>query len=653
MKLAACFLCSVSVQALRLGDAGDKEFPVSKVVQLLKDMKAQLEKEQEADQEVYEKLACWCQTNEKDKTKAIADAEAKLTNLQGSIEQKTALSAQLNVELEGLGKEVAQNQNSLNTATTLREKQLAEFNEEEKEMLEAVQSLGAAIVVLSKHHSASLVADVAALVNNQLAQHQDVLRGAITPHQRKLIASFAQDDSQKYEPKSGEIFGILKQMKDTFEANLARTRSEEKSNLQAYTDLKEAKEAEIDAGQASIDEKKQLLATTDETVAQSKEDREDTQASSSTDETFLQQVKQTCSSTDSEWEERQKMRQEEIVACAKALEILASDEARDNFSKVLGFLQMQTKINSSAQNKASALLASFAAKVGNPKLAALAVTVKLDAFTNVKKAIDDMVADLQREKADEIKHRDYCVNGLNENEKSTAEKAHMKGRLEQKSEVLSSEIKAYSDQLADLNNQISEMNTQLQRAQEDREAEHEVYLGTEKDQMETESLLREALTVLKSVYKSPTTAVLLQNKQQPDGFSDYRKQSGAVGIVLMVEQIIADTKELQAVAKHDEQKAKDQYTGFKEQTTKSIESKRTEITNLTAQKSKTELDGVTNDGEFSGTNTDLENLNNDKNALKGECDFTLKNFDARQAARDEEVEALKQAKAILSGMKLE
>ena len=35
--------------------------------------------------------------------------------------------------------------------------------------------------------------------------------------------------------------------------------------------------------------------------------------------------------------------------------------------------------------------------------------------------------------------------------------------------------------------------------------------------------------------------------------------------------------------------------------------------------------------------------------LHGSCDFTMKNFDIRQAARDEEVDALKQAKAVLRG----
>jgi len=46
----------------------------------------------------------------------------------------------------------------------------------------------------------------------------------------------------------------------------------------------------------------------------------------------------------------------------------------------------------------------------------LAYRVKLDAFTRVKKAIDDMVAQLLKEKEDEIKHKDWCVDEFNTNQ---------------------------------------------------------------------------------------------------------------------------------------------------------------------------------------------------------------------------------------------
>merc|ERR1719156_353187 len=90
-----------------------KNRPVTKVINLLKDMLEQLEKEAEEDEEIYDKIACWCETNDKEKTKAIADAEEKIKDLTAKIEELTALSARLGTEIENLEKEVAKNQDSL------------------------------------------------------------------------------------------------------------------------------------------------------------------------------------------------------------------------------------------------------------------------------------------------------------------------------------------------------------------------------------------------------------------------------------------------------------------------------------------------------------------------------------------------------------
>merc|ERR1719513_244271 len=134
-----------------------KNRPVSKVITLLKDMLKQLEKEAEEDEEIYDKMACWCETNDKEKTKSIADAEAKIEDLTTKIEELTALSARLNTEIKNLESEVAKNQEALDKATAIRKKQLAEFNAEEKDLLQSISALKAAITVLSKHHGGALV----------------------------------------------------------------------------------------------------------------------------------------------------------------------------------------------------------------------------------------------------------------------------------------------------------------------------------------------------------------------------------------------------------------------------------------------------------------------------------------------------------------
>merc|ERR1719359_2519953 len=130
---------------------------------------------------------------------AIEEAEAHITDLTTMIEELTAASARLNTEIKNLEGEVAKNQEALDEATAIREKQLAEFNEEEKDNLQAISALKAAIVVLSKHHPSLLqteqVALVAAKVQQLMHKHSHILRNAITPKQRKTVASFIQAPS--------------------------------------------------------------------------------------------------------------------------------------------------------------------------------------------------------------------------------------------------------------------------------------------------------------------------------------------------------------------------------------------------------------------------------------------------------------------------
>merc|ERR1719428_1469049 len=102
-------------------------------------------------------MGCWCETNDKAKTKAIADSERMISDLTAAIEGHTGSSARLNVEISSLEKEVAKNSGALDQATALRKKELAEFVAEEKESLQTISSLKSAVIALSKHHEAAML----------------------------------------------------------------------------------------------------------------------------------------------------------------------------------------------------------------------------------------------------------------------------------------------------------------------------------------------------------------------------------------------------------------------------------------------------------------------------------------------------------------
>merc|ERR1712226_31041 len=158
--------------------------------------------------------------------------------------------------------------------------------------------------------------------------------------------------------------------------------------------------------------------------------------------------------------------------------------------------------------------------------------------------------------------------------------------------------------------------------------------------------------------KKMKAAALLQTSQPagpppPPGFEAYKKNAAAPGVMGMIQQIINDAKAMEAETIRSEEDAQKAYEDFVKDTNASIEAKSKDIVNKSEVKAKAESDLITTKDSKEATMLELEQLSNYNAQLHQSCDFVMKNFELRQTARDEEVEALKQAKAILSGAKFE
>merc|ERR1719160_180929 len=626
------------------------------------DMITQLEKESEEDEEVYEAMGCWCETNDKEKTKSISDAEQRIADLTAAIEGFTSKSAQLNTQITHLTSEVAKNNNALDQATALRTKQLAEFNGEEKDMIQSISALKSAVVVLGKQNAASAMLqdsntaiNIAVMMHDEMKKHAGVLGDSISPEQMKAIKKFTKSPDaflQADAPASGEIFGILKQMKETFETNLGSSQKEEMTNQKAYEDLKAAKEEEIAAGQTMLDTKTVELGTVDEKNAMSKEDLDDTQTTLAADQTFLAALKEQCATLDAEYEERTKTRQAEIQATSKALAFLSSDEAHDLFSRSMGFMQVSSRRHSSRRESVYGQLMKLSQKFSDPRLSTLAQQAKLDAFAKVKKSIQDMVDNLIKEKEDEIKHKDFCIEELNNNERDIENKERDKADKKAKIDDLEVTIDELSKAMETLKMEIAEMQVQMKRAGEDREKENKNFQMEIADQRATQKLLAAALGVLKGFYDK---AALVQKKatQSPlegaPSFKPMEKNAASGGVMGMISNVINESKALEAEAIRGEEQAQKAYETFVMDTNNSIEQKSKDLVSKADDKGKTEQALVETKQEMDNTMGELEDLYNENADLHKSCDFILKNFDIRQTARDEEIEALKQSIAMFSG----
>merc|ERR1719443_2101026 len=349
-------------------------------------------------------------------------------------------------------------------------------------------------------------------------------------------------------------------------------------------------------------------------------------------------LKETCQMTDQEFEERTKTRTEEIKAVSEALAILSSDDAHDTFTSTFNFIQKSAK--SSTREKAEKVLLKAAKKTGDPKVAMLATRARLDGFEKVSEDIDGMIADLKKEKEADVKMKDFCIEALHKNEVAI----EMKKR----------DIEQLDAKISTLTAEIAEMQVQLKRAGEDRELENNDFQAVVADQRSTQQLLEAALSKLKGFYdkafvQSSGRAGQPAGPPPPPGFKKYEKSSGAGGVMGMLEQIIGEAKTMEADAIKAETDAQKAYESFVKDTNASIEEKTRDITNKSEEKATAEVDKVSEEEALAAALNEQQELMNENADLHKSCDFTLDNFDARQAALDQEMDGLREAKSVLAG----
>jgi hypothetical protein len=638
--------------------------PVTRVVNLLKEMAKTLNKEQEEDEALYDKLACWCNNNEYEKKGSSDAATAKIADLEATIEMLTARSKELKTKIKELESEVAADKAALATATALREKQLKEFHAMELDNIAALENLKAAIAVLSRHHGAAfpqmaLTEDSGSPGFLQGWSAEEIQSVKLALKSAKSFMQSRQSYMPSYSAQSGEIFGVLKQLQEEMKGALSEAQKTEAARAAAFGELRSAKTSQIESGEKMAETKEDQLAKTDMDLAEAKEDLGQTQASLAEDQKFLANLETTCKEADANFAKRKASRLAEIEAVSQTIEILNADEAKDAMDTTFKFIQTvsedrQSSADKQRRNEAAAVLRKSAAKTHSPELAMLATTVELDAFTKVKAMIDKMITTLQGQQADEVKKNDWCKAEIQENEMSTMKAKDQKADQEATIGQLEATIKTLSEEIEKAHLDISNLQLSLQRASENRKQENLDFQKVVADQMVTAEILSKALDKLATFYDEAAFAQTHAGKKQtpPVPQMEYSKSKGATGVMSMIEKLIYDTKEITAESKKSESEAQAAYEALVADTNDSVSDLTKEITSKTQAKAKAKKDLAMTQEDLADTVAEIEDLGKYNADMHGECDYLLKNFNIRQEGRAQEVEALKQAKSILSGASL-
>merc|ERR1719247_2443669 len=385
-----------------------------------------------------------------------------------------------------------------------------------------------------------------------------------------------------YNSRSGDIFGILRQMKETFETSLAAERGEEKTSVSDFEALSASKMKEITTRKEQVLDKTAALSTAKENLAHAKHELGMTKNQLSADEAFLVDLDKRCANADAEYQERMKMRATENAAVSEALAIVMDDSSRDLFADTYGVFLQTGAVTTDKRQSAAKVLSAAAKKTKSAALLQIADKARRDSFAKVTEMIDTMVADLKKEQEDEYKHQEFCAKELSENEQQQSDTKDKISDLTAEIDESTAKVETLSAEIEQLQKEIGEMNVQLKRAGEDRVLANKEFQRTIQDQRATQLILNKVMKRLEKVYEAPepetnatnatnATEAFIQSghKQMPE-FGAYSKNDEGGGVVSLIAEIIREASSLEAEATVAEQGAQNDYQAFVAETAKSI-----------------------------------------------------------------------------------
>merc|ERR1719375_2950048 len=204
----------------------------------------------------------------------------------------------------------------------------------------------------------------------------------------------------------------------------------EKARVSNFIEMRKEKIKQIAACAERLDMKEDQLAQAKIDLANAKEELAQLEKVSAYLVKYLAVLKKTCEEAEKNFQLRKAARLEEIKAVSETIGILQDDDARDAFAGTYGesFLQVASESSSAGKRRkaAAAMLRGVAKRTGDPLLSALATSVDPDAFTKVKKAIDDMIKTLKKQREDEVKKKDWCVEEIHTTEMTTLKKEDLR-----------------------------------------------------------------------------------------------------------------------------------------------------------------------------------------------------------------------------------
>jgi hypothetical protein len=560
--LFALLLCAAPAAPAGI-QAKAKVMPIEKVINLLTDLKTEVEDDGTKEAEAYNKFACFCKDKTTSYSTSILDGKDNINSLSAEIAEKTALKGQQEDELVATKKKKEELEATLAKTKADCAIGLAAYKASDADLTKAIGSLQGAIESLEKSKptasaaAAGLVA-IKETVKQSLAM-ADAMQMLDDGPQWAAAAAFLQQGTgvdpsdPEYKFHSQGIIKVLDGLLTDFTEEKNAADLEEKARVQTCEDTIANLEKDIglatekiSALEAEIGELATGIATARTKLVQAEADLKD-------DQLYLKDLTEMCEERAKDYDQRSYTRGEEVKTLTQALAVLEGEVKERTSVNVRALLQKQrvgmasastskqntSKVNRTTnqsgakappsflqgalvtnrlrgsshtadktkeqkredrRNHAINVLQEAGQKMRSTTLLALASRASAGPFEKVKVLIEKLIERLIHEATDESTKKGYCDTSLAKAE--TDRTFRMEEVMTLNAELYSLEVKEefLENEIAQLSDLISTLTADLATATETRAAEKAVNMETLKTAKEGDVAITEAILILKTYY---------------------------------------------------------------------------------------------------------------------------------------------------------
>jgi septal ring factor EnvC (AmiA/AmiB activator) len=490
--------------------------------------------------------------------------------------------------------------------------------------------------------------------------------------------------------------GILKQLLEDMEKELADMTSEEQAAISEFNALVAAKQKEIGANTEAVEEKTARNGEVAVKIVNLKNDLSDAQDALEEDQTFYAELKKGCANAESEYQERKKMRGQESVAISETIKILNDDDALDLFKKTLpspSFLQLRTETDMRDEALSRFQDLPDSTMKTNPQLGLiqLALMGKKVSFDKIVKMIDDLTVVLKEEQKEDEKQKEWCEAEFEKSEDKDGELTRKITGLASSIEEMKEGVATLTDDIKALTDGIAALDKSVAEATETRKAENAEFTTVSAQNNAAVQLLGVAENRLNkfynpAAYQAPQRRELTEEERiyvqsggadprdaeeaaaaqtgiagtgitvfsqaappPPPATAGAYKKKDAGGPVALIKKLTQDLKMEMQANEIDEKNAQEDYEELMADSAKKRAGDSKTITEKESQKAGLEGDLEQATKDHKAASAEKMALGEYVAQLHGNCDFLLKNFDLRREARSNEIDAMQKAKAVLGG----